>query len=112
MAHEPPALPYAYNALEPYIDEQTMHLHHDKHHAAYCTNLNNAINGTEFEKWDVKKLLREPRVRSREHSHRRPQQRRRASQSLDVLGDDGPGQGRPAFGQARRRNQLDLRELR
>ncbi|MHB8736729.1 MAG: superoxide dismutase [Terriglobales bacterium] len=43
MAFEVPALPYAYNALEPHIDEQTMHLHHDKHHAAYVTNLNAAI---------------------------------------------------------------------
>src|SRR3954452_12476334 len=42
-AHEVPALPYAYNALEPHIDEQTMHLHHDKHHAAYVTKLNGAI---------------------------------------------------------------------
>src|SRR5437899_11693301 len=42
-AHEVPALPYAYNALEPHIDEQTMHLHHDKHHQAYVTNLNAAI---------------------------------------------------------------------
>jgi len=43
MAFEVPALPYAYNALEPHVDEQTMHLHHDKHHAAYVTNLNAAI---------------------------------------------------------------------
>ncbi len=57
MAHETPALPYAYNALEPYIDEQTMHLHHDKHHVGYTTNLNNAIKGTEFESWEVRKLL-------------------------------------------------------
>src|SRR5690348_5250159 len=42
-AHEVPALPYAYNALEPHIDEQTMHLHHDKHHAAYVSKLNAAI---------------------------------------------------------------------
>ena len=42
-AHEVPALPYAYNALEPHIDEQTMHLHHDKHHAAYVAKLNGAI---------------------------------------------------------------------
>ena len=40
MAHEVPPLPYAYNALEPHIDEQTMRIHHDKHHAAYVTNLN------------------------------------------------------------------------
>ena len=43
MAYEVPPLPYAYNALEPHIDDQTMHLHHDKHHAAYVTNLNAAI---------------------------------------------------------------------
>ena len=40
MAHEVPPLPYDYNALEPHIDEQTMRIHHDKHHAAYVTNLN------------------------------------------------------------------------
>src|SRR5690606_3158185 len=40
--HEVPALPYDYNALEPHIDEQTMRIHHDKHHAAYVTNLNAA----------------------------------------------------------------------
>ena len=43
MAYELPALPYAYNALEPTIDEETMHLHHDKHHQAYVNNLNAAI---------------------------------------------------------------------
>ena len=43
MAFEVPPLPYAYDALEPYIDDQTMHLHHDKHHQAYVTNLNAAI---------------------------------------------------------------------
>ena len=44
MAHELPSLPYAYNALEPHIDEQTMRIHHDKHHAAYVTNLNKALD--------------------------------------------------------------------
>ncbi len=43
MAFELPALPYAYNALEPHIDEQTMRIHHDKHHGTYVTNLNAAI---------------------------------------------------------------------
>jgi len=43
MAHEVPPLPYAYNALEAAIDEQTMQLHHDKHHAAYVNNLNAAL---------------------------------------------------------------------
>jgi superoxide dismutase, Fe-Mn family len=43
MAHEVPPLPYEYAALEPHIDEQTMRIHHDKHHAAYVTNLNAAL---------------------------------------------------------------------
>jgi Fe-Mn family superoxide dismutase len=47
MAYELPPLPYDYNALEPYIDTQTMQLHHDKHHQAYVTNLNNALQGLE-----------------------------------------------------------------
>jgi Fe-Mn family superoxide dismutase len=45
MAFELPPLPYDYNALEPYIDTQTMQLHHDKHHQAYVTNANNALQG-------------------------------------------------------------------
>jgi Fe-Mn family superoxide dismutase len=43
MAHSLPPLPYDYNALEPHIDEQTMRIHHDKHHAAYVNNLNAAL---------------------------------------------------------------------
>ncbi len=43
MAHELPALPYPYESLEPYIDTTTMQIHHDKHHATYVTNLNNAL---------------------------------------------------------------------
>jgi Fe-Mn family superoxide dismutase len=43
MAHAVPPLPYDYNALEPHIDEQTMRIHHDKHHAAYVNNLNAAL---------------------------------------------------------------------
>ena len=46
---ELPALPYAYDALEPYIDKMTMEIHHTKHHNAYVTNLNKAIEGTENE---------------------------------------------------------------
>ncbi len=45
MAFELPPLPYDYNALEPDIDEQTMRIHHDKHHGTYVTDLNNAVAG-------------------------------------------------------------------
>src|SRR6516164_1601706 len=59
MAYEVPPLPYAYNALEPHIDEQTMHLHHDKHHAAYVTNLNTAVaKHSGLEKKTPEELLR------------------------------------------------------
>ena len=57
MAHEVPHLPYEYNSLEPHVDEQTMRIHHDKHHGAYVTKLNAAIEGTEFESWSVSKLM-------------------------------------------------------
>ena len=57
MSFELPKLPYAYNALEPYIDAMTMEIHHSKHHAAYTNNLNNAIQGTENEKKTIEELL-------------------------------------------------------
>jgi superoxide dismutase, Fe-Mn family len=47
MAFELPQLPYAYDALEPHIDKETMNIHHSKHHNAYVTNLNNALAGNE-----------------------------------------------------------------
>lgn len=53
-----PDLPYEYNALEPYIDEETMHLHHDKHHAGYVEKLNKALEGhTELLNKPIEKLL-------------------------------------------------------
>jgi Fe-Mn family superoxide dismutase len=50
-------LPYAYDALEPYIDAETMTIHHDKHHQAYVTNLNNAIAGTPNEGKTIEELV-------------------------------------------------------
>ena len=57
MAFTLPPLPYAYNALEPHIDEQTMKIHHDKHHQAYVDNLNKAIAGTEHENKSLEDLI-------------------------------------------------------
>src|SRR5437763_16029011 len=57
MAFEVPPLPYDYNALEPTIDDETMHLHHDKHHQAYVTNANNALEGTEWADKPVEEVL-------------------------------------------------------
>ena len=49
MAHQLPALPYSLDALEPHISRSTLEFHHGKHHAAYVTNLNNLVGGTELE---------------------------------------------------------------
>ena len=56
MAFTLPALPYAFNALEPHIDARTMEIHHGKHHNAYVTNLNNAIAGTDAEKLSLEEI--------------------------------------------------------
>jgi superoxide dismutase, Fe-Mn family len=58
MAYEVPPLPYDYNALEPHIDDATMHLHHDKHHQAYVTNANAALEGTEWADKPVEEVLK------------------------------------------------------
>lgn len=60
MAYELPPLPYGYAALEPYIDEQTMRIHHDKHHAAYIANVNNALaNHPELAAKSVEDLIKD-----------------------------------------------------
>lgn len=58
MAFELAPLPYAHNALEPHIDAKTMEIHHGKHHAAYTTNLNAAIKGTEWENKSIEDILK------------------------------------------------------
>jgi len=57
MAFEVPPLPYDYGALEPHIDEQTMRLHHDKHHQAYVDNANKALEGTALADKPVEHVL-------------------------------------------------------
>ncbi len=59
MAFTTPDLPYAYDALEPHIDSQTMTIHHDKHHVGYVSKLNAALEGSEYLDWDIEKLIRE-----------------------------------------------------
>ncbi|HSC74509.1 MAG TPA: superoxide dismutase [Gaiellaceae bacterium] len=57
MAFEVPPLPYDYSALEPHIDEQTMRIHHDKHHQAYVDNANKALEGTEWADRSIEDIL-------------------------------------------------------
>ena len=106
MAHAVPPLPYDYNALEPHIDEQTMRIHHDKHHAAYVNNLNAALEKyPELQQKSIEDLLQGHQHGAGGHPHRGAQQRRRARQPHAVLGDHGSGQGRHAVRRARRRDQ-------
>ena len=93
MAHTLPELPYAYDALEPHIDAKTMEIHHAKHHQAYITNLNKALEGTDLADKPVEELIRNIDNAAREDPHRGPQQRRRPRQPLAVL-DDHVAQGR------------------
>lgn len=58
MAFQLPALPYAFDALEPHIDARTMEIHHGKHHNAYVTNLNAAVTGTELETKSLEELMK------------------------------------------------------
>lgn len=57
MAFELPKLPYAYDALEPHIDARTMEIHHTKHHNAYTTKLNDAVEGTDLEGKTIENIL-------------------------------------------------------
>ena len=57
MSFELPDLPYAHDALEPHIDAKTMEIHHGKHHNAYTTNLNNAIEGTDLADKSIEEIL-------------------------------------------------------
>ncbi len=59
MPYELPPLPYDYDALAPTIDEQTMRIHHDKHHQAYVDNLNKAVEGTDLDGIPIEELVRQ-----------------------------------------------------
>lgn len=59
MKFELPQLPYAHNALEPVISEETINYHYGKHHQTYVTNLNNLVGGTKFENADLDTIVKE-----------------------------------------------------
>ncbi len=58
MAYTVPPLPYAYDALEPHIDKQTMEIHHDKHHQAYVDKVNAALAGTDWAEKPIEDVLK------------------------------------------------------
>jgi len=95
MPYEVPPLPYDYNALEPHIDEQTMRLHHDKHHQAYVDNANKALAGTEWEDRSVEGVLAELEILPEEiRTAVRNNVGGHANHSLfwEVMGPDGGGE--------------------
>jgi len=103
MAYEVPPLPYDYAALEPHIDEQTMHVHHDKHHQAYVDKANAALEGTEWADRPVEQVLanlellpedKQAAVRNNAGGH--------ANHSMfwEIMGPDGGGEPSGALAQA------------
>ena len=73
MAFELPKLPYAYDALEPFIDARTMEIHYSKHHQAYVTNLNKAVEGTDLEGKSLEEVIKlgkdKPAIRNNGGGH-------------------------------------------
>ena len=110
MAFTLPPLPYDYTALEPHIDEQTMRIHHDKHHATYVTNLNAALEPhADLQKKIGRGAHRQHRRAARGDPHPGAQQRRRPRQPHDVLGDDGAGRRQGAGRRAGGRDHQGVR---
>jgi len=98
-----PPLPYAPDALEPHVDKATMEIHHGKHHNAYVTNLNKALESApELADKSIEELLADNCAIVPEKI-RGPvrKQRRRPLEPLHVLEDHGTGRRRPAHGQRR-----------
>jgi len=103
MAFEVPALPYDYGALEPHIDEQTMRVHHDKHHQAYVDNANAALDGTPLADKPVEHVLtnlealpedKQTAVRNNAGGHVNH------SMFWEIMGPDGGGEPSGAVGDA------------
>ena len=86
MAYSVPDLPYGYDALEPHIDEETMRIHHDKHHQAYVDKANAALEGTEWADLAAAEVLTKLDDLPDDKRRRRAQQRRRPLQPHALLG--------------------------
>ena len=71
MEHKLPELPYAMDALQPHMSQETFEYHYGKHHQAYVTNLNNLIKGTEYENLDLEAIV-QTRPAGRIYPHARP----------------------------------------
>jgi len=103
MAYEVPALPYAFDALEPTIDARTMEIHHDKHHQAYVDNANKALDGTGWEDKPVEELLRNlGQLPEDKRTPLRNNAGGHANHSLfwEIMGPDGSGEPSGALGDA------------
>jgi Fe-Mn family superoxide dismutase len=104
MAFELPPLPYDYTALEPHIDEQTMRIHHDRHHATYVTNVNNALaNSPELHSMSVEELIQNlSKVPEAARTAVRNNGGGHANHSLfwQIMGPNGGGQPSGALGEA------------
>lgn len=104
MAYELPDLPYAYDALEPHIDEQTMRLHHDKHHNTYVQNLNSALEQhPDADKGSIEELLAD--IDSVPEDIRRAIRNNGGQHSnhsifWEIMGPEGQGGGEPQEGLA------------
>ena len=111
MAHELPKLPYDFAALEPHIDTQTMQIHHGKHHKAYVTNLNAALEKhPELQSKSIRDLCRASTAFPR-HPHPGAQQRRRATGTTVSSGSGWRPTRAARRPENRRCNQLLLRRL-
>src|SRR5260221_581552 len=103
VAFTVPPLPYSFDALEPYIDAKTMEIHHDKHHGAYVTNVNKALEGQAD-----RRFAQRSRLGAGKYPQRCPQQRRRPLEPLPVLDPDEKGRWGRAKGESCGGNQLGV----
>jgi len=114
MPFELPPLPYDYAALEPHIDEQTMRVHHDKHHQAYVDNANAALEGTDLADRPVEEILRSlDRIAEEKRMAVRNNAGGHANHALfwEIMSPDGGGEPQGALAEAIQQTFGGLDEL-